>query len=153
MNENIFADSTPSDEEYAACIGNNVHFYLPKFRRYALNPTNFHGGWNWPAFFFGCWWFLYRKMYFWALIAFITLCIPYFQLLFMIGWGVVANYLYFRHVNSRMDELRGVQGRAFMQCLYESGGVHGWVPWVAFFVSGGFVLMVLLGVVSLALLI
>ncbi len=71
-------------------------------------------------------------MYFWALIAFITLCIPYFQLLFMIGWGVAANHLYFRHVNSRMDELRGVQGRAFMQCLYESGGVHGWVPWVAF---------------------
>lgn len=153
MSENVYAASMPTDEEYAAFIGNNLNKFLPLFKRYSLNPTSFHGGWNWCAFFFTFWWFLYRKMYFWALISFITMVLPCFQLVFMIGWGVAANYLYFRHVNNRIDESRVVQGQAFMQCLYEGGGVNSWVPWVAVIVSGGFALLVALGMLSLALLV
>ncbi len=153
MSEQIYAASMPTDEEYAAFIGNNVHRFLPRFKLYSMNPTSFHPGWNWPAFFFGFWWYLYRKMYFWALISFVTLLIPYFNLVIWVGWGVVANYLYFRHVNNKIDEHRGIQGRAFMQCLYETGGVNGWVPWVALIVSGGFFLLVLFGFLGMALLI
>ena len=151
MSEQIYAASMPTDEEYAAYIGNNVYKFMPLFKRYSLQPATFQAGWNWPAFFFSFWWYLYRKMYFWALAAFITLLIPYFNLVIMIGWGVAANYLYFRHANNKIDECRSVQGPAFMQCLYESGGVNGWVPWVAVVVSCGFFTLAVLGVLSLAL--
>lgn len=151
MNQNTM--SMPhSDEDYAAYVGTNVHKFIPKFNGFRMDPGGFHASWNWAAFFFTFWWFLYRKMYMWAVICFITLWLPYFNLLIWIGWGVMANGLYFRHANVKISEVKSFQGQSYGMYLRDAGGTNGWVPWVAFIVSGGFLLLVMLGFFSLALL-
>lgn len=61
-------DVNPNEEvsgtkaEYlAAIVGSKTPYYLPRFRRMSRNGSNL--SWNWAAFFFGPYWFLYRKMY------------------------------------------------------------------------------------------
>ncbi len=139
-----------SNEDYAAFIDKNVHKFLPKFNGYGVNPTTFHPGWNWAAFFFSFWWFLYRKMYLWAIISFLTLCLPYFNLLILIGWGVAANELYYRHANTKISEIKGHCSNEYAMYLRDAGGVNSWVPWVALLVSSGlFVLALLFGVLGM----
>lgn len=133
-----------SNEDYAAFVDRNVHKFLPKFNGYAVNPTGFHPGWNWAAFFFSFWWFLYRKMYLWSVICFITLCLPYLNLFILIGWGVAANNLYYKHANTKIAEVKAFHGDGYRIYLRDAGGVNPWVPWVALLVSGGFVLLALL---------
>jgi len=142
-----------SNEDYAAFIDRNVHKFLPKFNGYGVNPTVFHPGWNWAAFFFTFWWFLYRKMYFWAVLSFITLWLPYLNLLILIGWGVAANNLYYKHANAKIAELKSFHGGGYAVYLRDSGGVNSWVPWVALLVSGGFLMIAMLfGLLGAALL-
>ncbi|MDC0336011.1 DUF2628 domain-containing protein [Pseudodesulfovibrio sp.] len=141
-----------SDEDYAAFVDRNVHKFLPKFQRFNINPMEFHGSWNWAAFFFTFWWFLYRKMYVWAVVSFVTLWFPYLNLIIWIGWGVVANYLYYKHANAKIGELKMYHGDGYGVYLRDTGGVNGWVPWVALLVSGGFFLLLMLGVIGVAFL-
>lgn len=141
-----------SDEDYAAFIDKNVHTYLPKFHGYGMDPAGFHPGWNWAAFFFTFWWFLYRKMYVWAVICFATLWVPYFNILVWIGWGVAANCLYFKHSTAKIAEIKSLQGGSYRVYLRGIGGVNGWVPWLALLVSGGFFLLVILGFLGMAFL-
>jgi len=58
--------SSEADYElYAAAVGRKAGFYLPYFRRAAdrgYPPVS----WNWATFFFGVFWFLYRRQYRWA---------------------------------------------------------------------------------------
>ncbi len=133
-----------TDEDYAAFIDRNIHKFLPKFKSYDVNPAAFQPGWNWAAFFFSFWWFLYRKMYLWALLCFITLCLPYLNLLIMIGWGIAANYLYYKHANAKIAEVKAYHGSNYGVYLRDAGGVNTWVPWVALLVMGGFVAMLML---------
>ncbi len=133
-----------SDEDYAAFVDKSVHKFLPKFNAYSANPAEFQLGWNWAAFFFTFWWFLYRKMYVWAVVCFVSLWVPYLNLLVWIGWGVAANSLYFKHANTKISELKTYHGDGYGVYLRDSGGVNGWVPWVAILVSGGFFLLIML---------
>jgi len=140
-----------SAEDYAAFVGNNVHKFLPKFSKYIAEPTSFHPGWNWAAFFFSFWWFLYRKMYLWSVICFITLCLPYFNLLIAIGWGIAANSLYFKQATAKIAETKAFHGDSYRIYLSDAGGVNGWVPWVALLVTGAFFLLLMLGIIGAAL--
>ena len=42
----------------------------------ALQTSDYNGGWNWGAFFFGAYWLIYRKMY---LGGFLLLALDLFQ--------------------------------------------------------------------------
>lgn len=149
----MFQQAGPhSVEDYAAFVGKRVYTYVPKFGLYSARPATFHPGWNWAAFLFTFWWFLYRKMYMWAAVSFVTFCLPIPHLLCMIGWGVAANFLYYRHAAGKISELKLYHGESYATFLKPNGGVNGWVPLVAFLVMGGFVLLALLGLVSMALL-
>lgn len=142
-----------SREDYAAFIDKNVHKFLPQFQEYSVNPVSFHAGWNWAAFLFTFWWYLYRKMYLWAVISFITLLVPYLNLFIWIGWGVAANYLYFKHSNDKINELKAFHGAGYAVYLKDTGSVNSWVPWVAILVSGGFFVLVMLWVLVIAALV
>ncbi len=48
------------EDELAAVVGNNVQYYMPRFRRMAHGGS---GGWNWAAFLFSPYWLFYRKQY------------------------------------------------------------------------------------------
>lgn len=149
---NLDAGLPHTDEDYAAFVQGNTHTYLPKFHHYGATPSGFHAGWNWAAFFFSFWWFLYRKMYMWAAISFLTLWLPYFNFVVMIGWAIAANFLYFKHVNEKISELKSYHGQSYVNYLRSFGGVNSWVPWVALIVCGGMLLLLLLGIFGFALL-
>lgn len=57
--ENI--DGIPA-EDYVTFIGNNSHYYMPRFLK--MSRSGSRASWNWPAFLFTPYWLLYRKNYF-----------------------------------------------------------------------------------------
>lgn len=148
MQENLGIHSA---EDYGAFVDRNVHKFLPKFGKYAVNPTGFHPGWNWAAFFFNFWWFLYRKMYLWSVLCFISLCLPYFNLLIIVGWGIAANYLYYKHATDKIAETKTFHGESYAIYLRDAGGVNTWVPWVALIMTGAIFLLLMLGLLGVAL--
>lgn len=57
-------------DELAAVVGNNVQYYIPRFREIAQGRS---GGWNWAAFLFGPFWLFYRKQFGLGLLYFAVL--------------------------------------------------------------------------------
>ncbi|WP_243543998.1 hypothetical protein [Pseudodesulfovibrio tunisiensis] len=149
MDTNGSGSGLPTNEEYAAFVNRNVHKFLPKFMIYSAMPVGVHAGWNWPCFFFSFWWFLYRKMYFWSFLCFISFCIPYLNMITWIAWPILANDLYFKFATRKIIEVKTYHPADYPNYLGSIGGVNSWVPWVAILVSGGlFVLALFMGLVG-----
>jgi hypothetical protein len=123
------------EEEFRAYIGKKADHYLNKFRFFGNEGrTGFAITWSWPGFFLGFIWMLYRKMYLWALAAFLIAFTPVSFPLAMIGWGIVGNYLYFLHVRNKIIDYKSRQTQTSPALpLAELGGVNRWV-WLAGFV-------------------
>jgi hypothetical protein len=128
------ANDPIAEEEWRTFIARHADYYQYKFRNFLDRGTNsFAITWNWPAFFLGFIWMLYRKMYLWALIAFIIAFTPVAFPLTMIGWGIVGNYLYFLHVRNKIIEYKSRQSQTSMALsLAELGGVNRWVLFAGF---------------------
>ena len=114
---------------YRAAVGpKKAEFYVPKFIGFD-QPGASKLSWNWPAFFFSFYWFLYRRMY--ATWAIYSLLIPigivvtsailegsagggagdWFYLVVTLGYrfGVIpllANSFYHQSVQKRIEALR-----------------------------------------------
>ena len=112
-------------------IGPKAESYLRKFKKFQATATDgFALTWHWPVFIFGFWWFLYRKLYVWALVALGLWLIPHLALPAWFVWGTVANYLYFRQAQRKIGEYRSRLNSALPAgTLTEIGGVNRWV-WV-----------------------
>lgn len=122
-----------SDGDYIAFIGNNADKYIATFKKFNIaGVESFTPTWHWPAFFVSLWWMLYRKMYLWALAAFVISCIPYLGFIGMIVWGITGNYLYYKHVSSKIRALRDINPQGDLSTtLSQIGGVNKWVVAVA----------------------
>ena len=70
--------------------------------------------WNWPAFFFGSVWALYRKMYLYSFLGVILLLILhllfddknvliFFEILCRFFWGRYGNALYYRTIKKKIE--------------------------------------------------
>lgn len=117
-------------------------YYLNVFQRFT-SPAGprFAFSWNWPAFLFDPFlWFLYRKMYMYALVYAIGPVISAFitgDISVGIVWRVIAgasaNYLYHWHLK---DHLLRMKDKPFsnqasrLQALAEDGGVQMYVLWL-----------------------
>ncbi len=135
-----------SDAEYEAFLGPKAERYLPFFRQQDQVDGAFRASWNWAAFGFGFLWFLYRKMYLWAALAFVLGLMLHTALLAMVASGVLGNYLYHRQARACVARLRlAFPGQDLAGRLVLLGGVHRWVPWA----GAAFVLLLLLGVISM----
>ncbi|WP_456434326.1 DUF2628 domain-containing protein [Thermosulfuriphilus sp.] len=152
--------SEPIDENlFRAYIGPRADYYLAQFRKFFLIPGGqFTVTWHWPAFAFGFWWFLYRKMYLWALVFFFLSNIlgsliffhgPIGILIVHIGYGVLANYLYFRHVRTKVAEaaMNIPDREKLIAYLARTGGTNSWVVWLGVALAG----LLLLGILLSAL--
>jgi hypothetical protein len=117
------------EEEFRSYIGKDADWYLKKFKSFRLGREDrFTVTWNWPAFWLGFIWMLYRKMYLWALIAFILAFTPIAHLLVMIGWGISGNYWYYRQARKKILEYKSRQAISpASHSLKELGGVNRWV--------------------------
>ncbi len=117
-------------------------YYLNVFQRFSSEAgPRFALSWHWPAFLFDPFlWFLYRKMYMYALVYAIGPVISAFITGdFTVGvvWRVIAgasaNYLYYWHLK---DHLLRITTRPFpdqssrLQALSEDGGVQVYVLWL-----------------------
>jgi hypothetical protein len=143
--ESYVPSSSPlAAEELTAYIGPRADRYRPRFERFTrTGTTRFEFSWNWPAALAGMWWYLYRKMYSWALLDFAlsvllgwTLFVP---ILWSVARAVTGDFLYFRQADRKIREARPIfsafgapaPDAAQIARLAAEGGVHAWVPWVA----------------------
>ena len=122
------------EEELRAFIGKDADHYLRKFRSFLGGADyGFAVTWSWSACFLGFIWMLYRKMYLWALVAFLIALTPISFPLAMICWGIIGNYLYFLHARNKIIENRSRQGTTPIPLsLSELGGVNRWVRYIGF---------------------
>jgi len=146
--------SLPTAEELAAYVGPKEISYRSRFDRFTREgAARFEFSWNWPAFFAGAWWYLYRKMYWWAILDFgvsvllgWTVFVPF---LWAAARAVTGDYLYFRWAEWKIREARPrfsggppAGDASHLARLAREGGVHAWVPWIAVV---GILLIFLLG--------
>lgn len=143
--ESYAPSSSPlAAEELTAYIGPRAERYRPRFERFTrTGTTRFEFSWNNPAAFAGMWWYLYRKMYGWALVDFVLGVLLGWTLFVPILWGVAravtADYLYFRQADRRIREARPISSSfdapaanpVHLARLAAEGGVNRWVTWVA----------------------
>jgi hypothetical protein len=122
----------PAEADVVCFVGDQSGYYLGKFRSFQVGRVEtFVPTWNWNAFLFTTWWFLYRKMYLWALLAFVASCIPVVGLVAWIAVGVAGNYLYYRHASAQIGRVRAVTPEGDLpRVLAQVGGVNRWVIWV-----------------------
>ena len=114
-------------------------YYQEKFRQFHTpSGPRFAFSWNWPAALLDSFlWFLYRKMY---MFAFVYLIGPYLSILafgdlsmalvWKIGAGVSANYLYYWHIKDSVERVRkqpGLDGTTQLRIMKEEGGVQPYV--------------------------
>jgi hypothetical protein len=154
-------------DEFAAYVGPKADAYVEIFGRFAPEGIpRFAFSWDWPAFFYGVWWYLYRKMYLWAAVDFAlsvifgwTFFVP---LLWAAARAMTGNYLYFLQADRAVRERESPRsaaggasagwpvagpagwtggGPADLARLAREGGVHRWVAWAA--VAGVVLLTVL----------
>lgn len=122
-------------------IGPNAEGYLATFKKFATPAgPRFAFTWHWPAFIFEPFlWFLYRKMYVYAVIYAVGPVIAFFltqdlsaDIVWRLMAGVSANYIYFWHVKEQVDKIKGERRdeTARQQMLGELGGVQPYVVWV-----------------------
>lgn len=153
MEWNPPAGSSPTPEELTAYVGPKAQVYRARFARFTRHGApRFDFSWNWPAFFAGGWWYLYRKMYWWMVIDLgvsvllgWTVFVP---LLWAAARAITGDYLYCRQADRKIRDARPLSSAAapsgdaaHLARLAREGGVHAWVPWVA---VAGILIMILL---------
>ncbi|MGH8262321.1 MAG: pilin [Steroidobacteraceae bacterium] len=85
---------TITDEvRYGAAVGPRAHFYVPKFLRFDAGESRI--SWNWPAFFIGVLWMLYRRMWSTAVYLF----------LISLGLGLIEGLILERFLGERTSDL------------------------------------------------
>lgn len=151
----------PSAEELKAYVGPRADVYLPRFERFSRHGSvRFDFSWNWPAFFAGAWWYLYRKMYGWALLdvgmSILFGWTVFVPLLWAAGRAVTGDFLYYLSADRKIRDARPLSFAAappgdasHLPRLAREGGVHAWVPWVA---VAGILLVVVAGSLFFAML-
>ena len=118
-----------STDEIRAFVGSNSYYYIQKFSNFTImGREKFSVTWNWSCCGFTFLWFLYRKMYALTLISFVVFCIPGINFFLHIVVGCIGNYLYYRHVKTKILEIRSTTSpQNFLPVIQEMGGVNKWV--------------------------
>ena len=119
------------DNDVVAMVGPKQEYYIPKFQQ--MKSQNKKTSWNWVAFFFTPYWFMYRKMYgygFAALgVAFLITLInaPIFSFLSLGGYivmGIFANYIYMQWLEKNANQAKTMNEPFRTQFLQKNGGVN-----------------------------
>lgn len=139
----IGASSAGDDEQtWRQFIGPKADHYLAKFRNFtSTTGPKFSLTWNWAAFGFEPFlWFLYRKMYLYALVYAIGPVMAFYftqemsaDIVWRLMAGASANYLYFWHIKEQLGDIRkqaGFDGGARDRLIRDAGGVQVYVVWV-----------------------
>jgi len=135
-------------ELWKAFIGPHADRYVEQFKKFgSAQAPQFALTWNWPAFLFISFlWFLYRKMYLYAMVYAIGPMVSTYltgDVTVGIVWSIMAgatgNYVYYWHCREQISEIKRKSGEdpaKREQAIRETGGVQSYVVWVgvAFYV-------------------
>ncbi len=117
-------------------------YYKEKFANLETpDGPRFALSWNWPAAFFDSFlWFLYRKMYMFALLYAVAPALAIFitgdmavGLVSRVLAGASANYLYYWHVKDKVQHIMSIPDMddlARAKLIREEGGVQPYVLWL-----------------------
>ncbi len=117
-------------------------YYKEKFANLETpNGPRFALSWNWPAAFFDSFlWFLYRKMYMFALLYAVAPALAIFitgdmtvGIVSRVLAGASANYLYYWHVKDKVKRIMSIPNMddtARANLVREEGGVQPYVLWL-----------------------
>lgn len=132
-----------TDEDlWRQLIGPHADRYLEHFRKFGLgDEPKFALTWNWPAFLYISFlWFLYRKMYVYALVYALGPMISTYVtgdltvgLVWSIMAGATANYVYYWYCREQISEIKKsswTDPAKQDEALKEAGGVQPYVIWV-----------------------
>ena len=123
-------------------IGPHADRYLKHFKKFGLREEpKFALTWNWPAFLYISFlWFLYRKMYVYALVYALGPMISTYLtgdvtvgLVWSIMAGATANYVYYWHCREQIGALKKnawTDPAKQDEALKEAGGVQSYVIWI-----------------------
>ena len=112
-------------------VGQNQQYYASKFA--TMTTQNKKTSWNWCAFLFTPYWFIYRKMYGYGFgilaLVFILSLIPsgLISLLLLggyIAFGILANFIYMKSIDNLIAQMRTLPETAKYQFIAEKGGVN-----------------------------
>lgn len=149
-NESCKADFNNND--MINFIQTKVEYYIPKFKE--IQELYKSTSWNWAAFFFNSWWFLYRKMYtigFGIIIGEMILgaIIPSLSLLINICVAVVSglygNIVYLKHIQQELDGMNNMDTDIKERMIIGKGGVNRVIIIVAIVVLVFFLFIGVLG--------
>ena len=116
------------DPDVETLVGVKKEYYLPKFQQFKL--LNKKTSWNWCSFLFGTLWFIYRKMYLYALcvwgVSFLVNAITEGSgsLIINIAAGILGNWLYMYHLEQRAREINILSPEAKQAALAKKSGVN-----------------------------
>lgn len=131
--ENSRADF--NNKDMVNFIQKKAEYYIPKFKE--IQESYKSTSWNWAAFFFNSWWFLYRKMYaigFGIIITDIVIgsVIPYLSLVASIAIAVISglygNIAYLKHIQKQLDSFRNMDKDTKQRLILNKGGVNIVIP-------------------------
>jgi hypothetical protein len=117
-------------------------YYKEKFANLETpDGPRFALSWNWPAAFFDSFlWFLYRKMYMFALLYAVAPALAIFitgdmtvGIVSRVLAGGSANYLYYWHVKDKVQRIMSIPNMddtARANLIREEGGVQPYVLWL-----------------------
>lgn len=130
-------------------IQKKTEYYIPKFKD--IQESYKSTSWNWAAFFFNSWWFLYRKMYaigFGIIIADIVIgsVVPYLSLIASIAIAVISglygNIAYLKHIQKQLDSFRHMEENIKQRLILSKGGVNIVIPIILATIIIGFFLLI-----------
>ncbi len=128
--QSTYSNNADIDSDVVALIGTKQEYYIPKFQE--MKSQNKKNTWNWVAFFFLPYWFMYRKMYGYGFASlgvafFITLLnAPILSLLSLGGYitmGIFANYIYMQWLEKQASQVKTMNEPFRSQHIMKNGGV------------------------------
>jgi len=112
-------------------LGTNVQTYMDRFDNFRDGTgERFALTWHWPALFVPFFWAIYRKLWLWALLIFISGV--FLPLISNVGWALTANYIYFRHARGSIKRVRRLFGKADPETrIAQAGGTSAGAVWAS----------------------
>lgn len=151
-------DNNISREEFAAFIGShNTNYYLDRINK--IKNNNRFPSWNWPCFFLGCYWLLYRKLYALASLLIILNFASsrllgskihiFFMLIIHIALTIFSNSIYINNAKRKIKlvkvNIANLNTTQYINRLREEGGVNLVAPLILV------VICVFVGIISVIL--
>ena len=115
-------------EDISNFIQGNAEKYMSKFEKMKENNKKY--SWNWAAFLFGGFWFIYRKMYLYGIgFGVISFVLEELTKVSWVSWivsilgGLFGNYIYLNHCNKKLADIVDLDYSDKQSELLKQGGV------------------------------